>query len=200
MGCSSELANRSISVGDTFAHTPRASELIGAHVPAFAAILGVPHQVGAVAVRCSTCPVGTEWRCSRANVSAGTAIIRIETQIGTGSVAAVRSPFDALVYTHTGNASPVLVRTRCLTPAAASATVVEIVGQVGAIVAATFLTIGSAIISTRAAVGIGLQIAADPVACRRRTAYEVAAGAPQAARISLARPASRDALILLRLG
>ena len=103
-----------------------------------------------------------------ANIAASTAVVGIGIQDAALAVASHR-PLDASVETGTSEALTKLKETRVWAAEAATAAVVEVVFQIGAIISATRFAIDTAIVAARAAVRVRLQVAACTVACRGGT-------------------------------
>ena len=98
--------------------------------------------------------VAVRGRC-KANVSTCAAVIWIVTEVGAGPIAAVDSAFDAVVNARSLNASAVLIRTSQVTSGAALSAVFRVIGQISAVVAATALAVGVAVVAAGPAVGVG---------------------------------------------
>ena len=187
-----------------YARTVR-TDLVGSASPeARAAVAVVIVKVDAgTAIRKSrwaptACPLVAVRGRFGADVSAGAAVVRIRNH-GRACPIADDSAIDTVVNARALNASAILVRTRCVTPGAASSAVAHVVGEIGAVIAATGLANGAAVIAAGPAVRVGPQIAARPAARYGGAADVFSAGAPQAGRVAATCLAGRQALVLLRL-
>ena len=134
---------------------PHADVICWATALAAAAVSTTPigRAVGDTVVRL-TCAVPAS-RSGAADVSAGTAVVRIRTEVGAGPVAAVDSAIDTVVNACSSNASAVLIRTSQVTPGAALSAVFHVIGQISAVTPATGLSDGAAVVSAGPAVGVG---------------------------------------------
>jgi hypothetical protein len=103
------------------------------------------------------------------------------------------------VNARSGNARDDHARNRRGTHITASPAVQNVMGQIGAIMAATGLPHGPAVVAAGPAVRVGFQIAAHPVASRDRTTDVTAARSRHAAGVALALLAGGETFRLLRL-
>jgi hypothetical protein len=93
-----------------------------------------------------------------------------------------------------------LVGSGVSTPSAALSAVVEVAGEIGAVVATTGLSKVAAVVAAGPAIRVRPQIAAHSIANRGRAANVTSTGSAQAARVAATGLAGREALIPLRLG
>jgi hypothetical protein len=191
------------------AHTTRAEEARRADIAASTAVAGVRQDVDAhaaarnkrvhavirdahplVAVRCRF----------RADVAASTAVVRIGTQVGAHPVATVERAVDALVNACSLNACAILIRASQVASDTAPSTVFHVIGEVGAVTAATGLADIPAVDAAGPAVRVGSQVAAYPAASRGLATDKASAISAQAGRVAVACLAGRETLIPLCLG
>src|SRR5262249_21997233 len=109
-------------------------------------------------------------RFAAAGAPAGTAVVGIGSQIGTHSVSAVGSSLHATVDARSGHAGDILVETRRRTRRPATPAIENVILQISAVTAAAGLAIRPAVVAAGAAVGVRLEVAADPLARGDRTA------------------------------
>ena len=98
-----------------------------------------------------------------ANIAASAAVVGIGIQDAALAVARHRA-FNARIQTRAADALADFKETRVGAVEAATAAVVEVVFQIGAIISATCLSVNAAIVAAGAAVRVGLQVAAHSVA------------------------------------
>ena len=101
----------------------------------------------------------------RANVSAGAAVVGIRMH-GRADPAASDGTLDAIVNARAIKAFAILEGSRVITPRAAASAVVEVVGEIGAVVSTTGLSKVAAVVATGTAVRVGPQVAALSIASR----------------------------------
>jgi len=99
----------------------------------------------------------------RADIAARAAVVGIGSQIAACSVA-LDCTFDAGIKTDAPDALAKLIRTKIGAAKTATAAVVEVGFQIGAIISATRLAINAAIVAASAAVRVRLQVTAHAVA------------------------------------
>ena len=144
----------------TFTGTPRTELQRLADVAARTAIVAVPQDVNTNTIANRTTrraiaayPLVTVRGWFGADVSAGAAVVRIRNH-GRACPVADHSAIDAVVNARSLNASAVLIRTSLVTPGAALSAVFHVIGQISAVVAATALAVGAAVVSAGPAVGV----------------------------------------------
>ena len=160
--------------------------------------LAVRTPAAVVGVSCDAHALVAVRRRLRADVAACAAVVGIGIQDAALAVARHR-PLDASVDTRAADALAEFKGARVGAAETATAAVVEVVFQIGAIISATRLAVGAAIVAAGAAVRVGAQVAACTVANRCRTAGIVSARTCQAAGVAVACLAGCEALISLRL-
>ena len=152
---------------------PHADEPVGAGafpattIAAAPQLRAIPHATAADATAAMRIGPG-------ANMAASAAVIGIGIQDAALAVARHR-PLDASVETRAADALAEFKGTRVGAAETATAAVVEVVFQIGAIISATRLSINAAIVAAGSAVRVGSQVAACTVACRGGTTGVIAA-------------------------
>ena len=129
-------------------------------------------------------------------MSAGAAVVRIRIH-RSAYPAANDGTLHARINARAIKAFAILVGSGVSTPGAAASAVVEVVGQISAVVAATGLANVPAVVAAGAAVRVRAQIAAHSVASHGLAADVASAGSAQAARVAVTGLAGREALVLL---
>jgi hypothetical protein len=143
-------------------------------------------------------PPAAKRRLSGAHVPAGSAVERIRIHRDARPVA-VGKARGAGVDARSGNARDNDARNGRGTHVSASSAVEDVMGQIGARVAATGFPQRPAVVAAGPAVRVGLQIAAHPVASRDRATDVTAARSTDAAGVAPALLTGGEALRLLRL-
>ena len=178
---SSHGGSASISVtANPFAVAPTAELQRLADVAARTAVVAIPQDVNATAAAilspfraAAARAVYAVWIGTRADVSARTAVVGIGIQDAAHAVALHRA-LDASIVTAACDALAEFKGTRVGAAEAATAAVVEVVFQVGAISPAARLAEVAAIVAAGSAVRVGMQIAACAMASRRGTTGVIA--------------------------
>jgi len=186
------------------AHAVLAVVAAGADEAARAAIVNVGGSVGAdpkaqcerVRAILKAGPVEADRRRIRARIATRPTVLRIGSHVST-SPEAVDSAVDAVIDARSGNTRDVFIRAGRIAHRPTTSAIGDIVFQIGAVIAATHLAVDPAVVPTGSAVGVGLQIAAHPLAGRDRTAGVTAARPSQPAGVPVALFAGVQALALL---